>query len=240
MSKNTNDNCDRHEMLISYLYDEISNGDRLEIEAHLKDCLACSGELAGFRSVRNKLQQWQVDELPGIRVVSTARESPRRLMDVLRELFDLSPLWVKAVAGLVTAVLVLAVLGTHIGVGRDGVVVNLDLLRRSGPGDTSTHDRSGEEFRAQVKSLVDDMILESERRQQNETRAQLVNLESQLRDSHSADLAKILTRIHEQRTMLHTLERDIDRREGLDLTDILFSSTVGGEGGAPASQSGSD
>jgi hypothetical protein len=42
---------------------------------------------------------------------------------------------------------------------------------------------------------------------------------------HSADLAKLATRIQEQQARLKTIEQDIDRREGLDLTDILFSET---------------
>ena len=53
----------------------------------------------------------------------------------------------------------------------------------------------------------------------------LVSLESQLQNMHSTDLAKLATRIQEQQARLKSIEQDIDRREGLDLTDILFSET---------------
>jgi hypothetical protein len=39
----------------------------------------------------------------------------------------------------------------------------------------------------------------------------------------SADLSKLTQRIQDHQARLKTIERDIDRREGLDLTDILFS-----------------
>jgi ribosomal protein S20 len=101
---------------------------------------------------------------------------------------------------------------------------------------TLTNIANLEEVRTEVKSLVNQLIAESERQQKDVIKAQLVSLESQLQNMHSADLSRLATRIQEQQTRLKTIERDIDRREGLDLTDILFSeasrpgerSTTGG------------
>ena len=88
-----------------------------------------------------------------------------------------------------------------------------------------------------MKSLVNQMVADSERDQKERIKAELVSLQSTLQTTHSADLAKVISRIQEQQTRLKTIERDIDRREGLDLTDILFSevnkpaerSTAGGD-----------
>ena len=80
-----------------------------------------------------------------------------------------------------------------------------------------------EQVRAEVKGLVNQLIADSERRQHDEIKAQLASLESQLQTMHTADLSKLATRIQEQHARLKTIEQDIDRREGLDLTDILFS-----------------
>ena len=79
-----------------------------------------------------------------------------------------------------------------------------------------------EQVRASLTAIVSQMIAESERQQKDELKAQLVNLESQFQNMRSADLAKIATRVQEHHIKLRTLERDIDRREGSDLTDILF------------------
>jgi len=63
-----------------------------------------------------------------------------------------------------------------------------------------------------VKSLVNQLIAESERQQKDEIKAKLVGLESQLQNMRSADLAKLATRIQEQQARLKTIEQDIDRR----------------------------
>ena len=49
--------CDS-EQLVSYLYDDLSAGDRASFEAHLRDCGACREELAGFRALRSTLSTW--------------------------------------------------------------------------------------------------------------------------------------------------------------------------------------
>jgi hypothetical protein len=79
-----------------------------------------------------------------------------------------------------------------------------------------------EQMRAGLTAIVSQMIAESERQQKDELKAQLVGLESQFQNMRSADLAKIAMRVQEHHIKLRTLERDIDRREGSDLTDILF------------------
>ena len=57
----------------------------------------------------------------------------------------------------------------------------------------------------------------------------------------SADLVKLTQRIQDHQARLKTIERDIDRREGLDLTDILFSELTNKHSRAGiAAQSGGD
>jgi hypothetical protein len=75
-------------------------------------------------------------------------------------------------------------------------------------------------------ALVGKMIAESERQQKDEFRAQLVSLQSEIQNLHATELARIASRVERQRTRLQTLERDIDRREGMDLTEILFSEVM--------------
>ena len=179
------------------------------------------------------LQQWQLDDLPVVRVVAERPSGERSMLGVLRELFSLTPVWAKALGAVAMAMLVLAVIGTDVSIGRNGFSFHADLLRHdrtAQPGSTiaaknpDTSSGSNLELvRAEVKSMVNQLISESERQQKDELKAQLVSLEAQLQNMHSNDLAKIATRIHEHQARLKTLERDIDRREGFDLTDILFS-----------------
>ena len=127
----------------------------------------------------------------------------------------------------------LAVMGTSVSIGRDGFSFRTDLLRRQQA--EAPASRTGaqevkyvspdqlEQFREGMKALVSQMIAESEQQQKDDLKLKLVGLESQLQNMRSADLAKIAMRVQEHQVKLRTLERDIDRREGSDLTDILFS-----------------
>jgi hypothetical protein len=232
-NKQKNPNCDMHEALVSYLYGEATAEETDRLEAHLTECTACKQELHSFERVRGMLQQWQLDDLPVVRVVAGRPSSERSMLGVLRELFALTPVWAKALGALAMAMLVLAVIGSDVSIGRNGFSFHADLFRRDrtaqpislteANNSEAANGSNLELVRAEVKSMVNQLIAASERQQKDEMKAQLVSLEAQLQNMHSTDLAKIATRIQDHQARLKTLERDIDRREGLDLTDILFS-----------------
>lgn len=241
---NRKENCGMHEALVSYLYNEAASDERGRVEAHLADCPSCKQELAAFEQVRGMLQQWQIDEMPVVRVVTEPRRSPLAL---LRELFDVTPIWAKAVGALAMAMLVLAALGTEVSIGRGGVSARVDLLRRGGeisPGTpligASVDDPMAAVNHEQLRALVDSIVVDSDRRQREELNAQLVGLESQLSKMRSSELMKLAQRIQEHQARLKTIERDIDRREGLDLTDILFSGLTTRPVGARQASEGGD
>ncbi|MFY9572534.1 MAG: zf-HC2 domain-containing protein [Blastocatellia bacterium] len=244
MNREKTPNCNMHEALVAYLYDEATPEESKRFEAHLSDCSDCKSEIQAFERVRGVLQQWQLDDLPVVRVVADAPPGSRSMLAVVKELFMVTPLWAKALGAVAAAVFVLAVLGTDVSVGRGGFSFHADLLRRnrntqpeaaSTAQSASLNDSNSEQIRNEVRTLVNKLIADNEREQKETIKAQLVSLETQLQTMHSADLAKLATRIQEQRARLKTIERDIDRREGLDLTDILFS-----EAGRPAQRSRTD
>ncbi|HSF24714.1 MAG TPA: zf-HC2 domain-containing protein [Blastocatellia bacterium] len=241
---NRKENCGMHEALVSYLYNEAASDERGRVEAHLADCPSCKQELAAFEQVRGMLQQWQIDEMPVVRVVTEPRRSPLAL---LRELFDVTPIWAKAVGALAMAMLVLAALGTEVSIGRGGVSARVDLLRRGGDISPATpligasvDDPMAAVNHEQLRALVDSIVVDSDRRQREELNAQLVGLESQLSKMRSSELMKLAQRIQEHQARLKTIERDIDRREGLDLTDILFSGLTTRPVGARQASEGGD
>ena len=226
---NKTPNCEMHEALVSHLYNEASPDERRRVEEHLKSCGACAEELTAFERVRGMLQQWQVEELPEVYIVTkdTAART-RSMLALLKELFTLSPLWVKALGGVAVAMLVLAVVGTSVSVGSNGFSISMSLLdRRQGGPDVKAAPISA----AEVQTIVNAMIADSERHQSETLSAQLVSIESQLQNSHEADLAKVSARIQQQRELIKTLERDIDRREGLALSDILLGEATPRSGG---------
>jgi len=225
--------CDMHEALVSHLYNEASPEERSRVEEHLKSCSACAEEMTAFERVRGMLQQWQVDELPEVYIVTKDPAAGRRsMLALLKELFTVTPIWAKALGGAAVAMLVLAVMGTSISVGSNGFSMSVSLLNRGqGAGQVSTDPKAAPISAAEVQTIVNAMIVDSERHQNEALKAQLVSIESQLQNSHEADLAKVSARIHQQRELIKTLERDIDRREGLALSDILLGEATPRSGG---------
>lgn len=214
--------------MVSYLYNEAAPEERGRVEAHLTECSGCKQELAAFEQVRGMLQQWQIDEMPVVRVVSEPRKSA---LVVLRELFGLTPVWAKAMGTMAVAMLVLAVMGTEVSIGRGGISARVDLLERgsnvASPVVGGNVDESASAIDIeQLRALVSSMVVDNNRRQSEELNAQLVGLETQVLKMRSSDLMKLAQRIQEHQARLKTIEQDIDRREGLDLTDILFSEVT--------------
>ena len=73
-----NPNCDMREALVSYLYDEATADESRSVESHLKACAPCRQEFASFERVRGMLQQWQLDDLPVVRVETAGARAGRR------------------------------------------------------------------------------------------------------------------------------------------------------------------
>ena len=211
------------EAMVAYLYNEATADESRTVEAHLEGCNACRQEFASFERVRGMLQQWQLDDLPVVRI-ETASRKHRSALDAFKELLAVAPLWVKLAGAVAMAMLVLAVMGTEVSVGSNGFTLRADMFSRDKAAQTDSDMNAGlEQIRAEIKTIVNLEIARSEREQSDALKAQLVSFESQLQGMHAADLAKLAARIQEHQAKIKTLERDIDRREGLDLTDILFS-----------------
>jgi anti-sigma factor RsiW len=230
------------EALVSYLYNEATAAESRAVESHLEACAACRQEFASFERVRGMLQQWQLDDLPVVRV-ETASPTRRSALAALKELISVAPLWTKLAGACAMALLVFAVMGTEVSIGSNGFTMRADMFGRGGdvPAAVVATDADArlEQLRAEIKTIVNREVAESERAQSEALKAQLVSFESQIQNMHAADLARLAARIQEQRAKIKTLERDIDRREGIDLTDILFSELTGDAPGQ-GSQRGGD
>src|SRR2546421_4324622 len=111
--------CGRQEELVTYLYDEATATERAAFEHHLDECAACRRELHAFERVRHDLSAWQLPLAPRIEIAPQ-----RSRLDTLRELLGSLSFWPKAVMGAAAmaamALIILAVIGTHISVGQGG------------------------------------------------------------------------------------------------------------------------
>ena len=130
--------------------------------------------------------------------------------------------------------LVLAVMGTSVSIGPNGFSMTASLLNRTP--ETPARSVAVPISTDEVQAIVNSMIADSERHQSETLRSQLDGLESQLKNAHEADLVKVSARFQQTRELIKTLERDIDRREGLAPTDILFSEALPRSGASRGSE----
>jgi uncharacterized coiled-coil protein SlyX len=67
--------CDRQELLVGYLYDEVDPQEKREFNAHLAVCAECRTELEGLRSTRTHFALWAPPEPDlGFRLIRGAAE----------------------------------------------------------------------------------------------------------------------------------------------------------------------
>ena len=116
--------CEK-ELLVAYLYEDLSGADRAAFEAHLRDCAECRDDLKAFGAVRVDLAAWAPPQADlGFRVVRGASETGH----VLRMPPPSWRAWWTPAAGLAAAaVLVLAaasaIARVEVHRGPDGVTV---------------------------------------------------------------------------------------------------------------------
>jgi len=222
--------CNNHEELVSYLYGEVTPEQARRVEAHLTECSRCDDELGAFRRVRSNLQEWELNDMPIVRVALPPQR--KSAISVLKELLGVAPVWAKVLGAGASAMLVLAVMGTDISVSKGEYHFRTHLLGLGGtsvqaPSSTTNPPVKVEAVsltRDEIKALVSQQILESERAQKDAMTRELARLEAGLKNTHSNDFAKLAVKVQEQRDQIKILERDIDRRAELDYSDILFSS----------------
>lgn len=110
--KHHNLNCAHAAELVSYLYDEIGKTEKAVFESHLANCLNCADELADFSFARHAVKDWRDAEFthlktPVFEIPFETHRSTRTLpadtgslLDNLRRIFSLRPVWATSAAAL--------------------------------------------------------------------------------------------------------------------------------------------
>ena len=228
--------CGREELLMSVLYDEATPAERAEFEAHAGACASCGDELAAFQRLRGELRDWEVDQLPGIRI-----EMRPGFFERLRQVFGALPPWGRLAAAGACALVVLAAINTRVSVGPGGVSFEASLLPPAaagpvlagpGPADPGIPTRERAVSDEHVRKLVADRLDEVLRTRLDEQRValstELDQIQRQLSTAQTAELRQMAARLAAQRKKIDDLQRDLDRQVGYGGTDLLFSA-VGNE-----------
>ena len=112
--------CDK-ELLVAYVYDEMSAADRMRIETHLRECAECRDEIKGLRGARVQLAAWAPPELDvDFQIVRHMRGRPQRWW---------SPAWGLAAAATILLAAAAAIANVQVRYDRDGVTVRTGWAR---------------------------------------------------------------------------------------------------------------
>lgn len=94
--RNESVTCERVDDLISYLYQELDEGELRDFQRHLTGCSSCSVELASFQEIRSSVLAWREQSLGMATIPSmTSKVEKPSAPAAIRQFFALSPLWLK-------------------------------------------------------------------------------------------------------------------------------------------------
>jgi hypothetical protein len=212
----------RGELLLSYLYDDISDGDRAAFESHLPACADCTRELAELGAVRAQLARWTPPE-PKVLLASAPAFAARRWWQDV-------PAWAQVAAAVFVLGTVAALANLDVHYGSDGLVVrtglippaSVDAVRPAGPArapvapDTSIQPASAPEaWRGELAAL--EQRLRSEMRG-SDAFGPAETGSSARPVAFTTDDSALLRRVQ---TLLQESERRQQRELALRIADVL-------------------
>lgn len=142
--------CENKELLVGYLYDDVTNEERQAFETHLASCAECLDEVAALRSTRSHLANWSPPHAElGFRIVRQTAEPPAKVVPFRSR-------WVPAFGLAAAAVLVLAAASAfanlEVRYDNDGFVVRTGWARSETPAPVVAQQTPATPVSAKVRS----------------------------------------------------------------------------------------
>jgi anti-sigma factor RsiW len=110
--------CDK-ELLVGYLYDELTRSEQNEFDRHLGQCRECRAEVEELRATRTHLALWRPPEPDlGFEIVRRPAAAPSPASR-----WSISPIWGLAAAAVLVLAAASAIANLEVRAGRDGFVV---------------------------------------------------------------------------------------------------------------------
>ena len=224
---NSNKSCNRHEDLVTYLYDESNTEERRSFELHLEQCAWCSAELKDLGRVRDSLGAWNLafeSYAPPVQI-EIKRNSIETLHDLLAAILSL-PNWMKFAGGatLATAGLLVAftIAGTRIDLGQGTISFGLNEAPRETQSTSTVASTQTAMTMAEVEKIIAERVATStaeDRRRQEELSERVSTLSAQL-----TGLAQSRSRVAAELASLRAEQRVLARRGQATLGEWLFAA----------------
>lgn len=224
--------CDSKELLVSFVYDELSAMERDRFRTHLASCAECREEVAGLRTTQRHLATWTPPEPDlGFRIIRNAAPvaMPRRA----------GPLWGLAAAAVLVLAAGAAVANIDMRYDANGLVLRTGWHRTAAipatsagataPGVTAVDwKQQAEALERRVRQLETSLATVSAGRPSESADAAVIQRVNQLVDESENRQQRLLA------ARLSQVTRDIDARRKVDLQVIdqgfmRLQSTSGAE-----------
>ena len=176
----------RDEVLIAYLYDDITSNERASFEAHLPTCARCCGELDELRSVRQRLTRWAPPPLRGVESRESVVSGQESVIGSRRVWWREMPAWAQVAAAMLVLGISAAVANLNVHYGSDGVTIRTgwsSVARGFSRAEADAQTDAQLRLRATEDARLKPRATEALRASEAETpwRGDLVALERQLR-----------------------------------------------------------
>lgn len=214
-----NRGCERQEELVTYLYNESTPEAVKRFEAHLRECHVCVRELREFSAVRETLQSWELESAP--RIVITPK---RTWAMAARELFSVTPLWAKGFAAALALLILAALLNVQVSVGRDGFSFRAGWFNSTVAPAPPLQPETPAVTRAETIKLIEQMVIEADRRNQEELRVKLAELSQDLKQNYEVEMDQFVKDLRrDQRRQMQQIWRDVAARNDLTFMGLMNS-----------------
>ncbi len=126
--------CDDKAQLVAYLYDELDERARSQVETHLRWCQACADEADSLRDVRQELAGWAPPDVDLGFTIVPAAEVPAPVLQPVRPWGrPAMPAWARLAAAALVVAAGLSILNLRISYGSDGLVVTTGWMQPAAP-----------------------------------------------------------------------------------------------------------
>ena len=212
--------CENKELLVGYLYDDVTNEERQAFEAHMASCADCFDEVTALRSTRSHLANWSPPHAElGFRIVRQTAEPPAKVVPFRSR-------WAPAFGLAAAAVLVLAAASAlanlEVRYDNDGFVARTGWARSETPAPVAAQQTPATPVSAKVRSDFD-LVEQRLRALEQAIAAQPPTSVARMSDTEMLRQVRALVREAEARQQGVVAERllqvmqDLDRQRRTDL-----------------------
>lgn len=182
--------------MMDFLYEEISNDDKVKFEQHLQECDECRAEYEAFKAMPNFLNKWE-DEPAPVQITFTAEENS--LLDFLKKLFPNFNIIKKTGFAFAAILFLMAIFNTKIEVKDGNFTFETHLLPQKGSTVATAEIPTElmEQLRYENFKLTSQLLENYEAKDDKKTMLLMNNLVAELREERNQEYTNLVGTVNQ-------------------------------------------